>query len=74
MTGTKSNGGRRIRDWDRWLVAEAPRKRVGPRLEPGRWSFFPVAILLSSVSRNHHRAITIVCTCTAQCVSTLHCI
>ena len=43
--------------WDRWLVAEAPRKSVGPGLEPGRWSFFPCCHSSEQCFQNHYRAL-----------------
>ena len=43
-----------FRNWDRWLVAEAPRKSVGPRFEPGCWSFFPCCHSFEQCFQNHY--------------------
>ena len=38
-------------------MAEAPRKSVRPRFEPGRWSFFPCRHSSEQCFQNHYRAL-----------------
>ena len=56
-TGTKGNGGQRIRNWDWWLMAEALRKSVGPRFELDCWSFFPCHHSSEQCFQDHYRAL-----------------
>ena len=60
-TSTKGDGGWRIRRWDRWPVADTPRKCVGPGFEPGRWSFFPCRHSSEQCFLNHDKASHMLC-------------
>ena len=56
-TGTKGDGGRRICDWDWWLMSGAPQKCVGPGFKPGRCSFFPCHNFSEQCFQNQYRAL-----------------